>query len=85
VLKMHMPKYRIVCERQGKSWAASSPDLPKVFAVGCKSRTDARKAMTLAIRFHLDALRKAGEPLPASRHHVGIVSAPRKSNGRRVA
>jgi predicted RNase H-like HicB family nuclease len=70
-----MRKYLVIYEQEGKSWAASSPDLPKVFAVGCKSRAEARKAMTIGIRFHLESLRKAGMPMPATRHHVGTVSA----------
>ena len=70
-----MRKYLVIYEQEGKSWAATSPDLPKVFAVGCKSRAEARKAMTVGIRFHLESLRKAGKPLPVSRHQVGTVSA----------
>jgi predicted RNase H-like HicB family nuclease len=70
-----MMKYVVIYENVGKSWSASSPDLPKVFAVGCRSRAEARRAMTIAIRVHLDSLQKAGKAVPAPRHMTGTVSA----------
>jgi predicted RNase H-like HicB family nuclease len=52
------PKYKIVYAREASSWAASSPDLPGVFAIGCNSRAEARQAMAIAIHTHFEMLRK---------------------------
>jgi len=80
-----MTKYVVIYENVGKSWSASSPDLPKVFAAGCRSRAEARRAMTIGIRVHLESLRKAGKALPAPHHMVGTVSAPVKKAVRAAA
>jgi len=76
-----MTQYVVIYENLGKSWSASSTDLPKVFAVGCRSRAEARRAMTIGIRVHVESLRKAGKALPKSRHAVGIVSASLAQSG----
>jgi predicted RNase H-like HicB family nuclease len=54
------------------SWWASPADLP-VFAVG-DSREEAEREVKEGIAFYLEELERAGEPVPASRSVVGIVS-----------
>jgi hypothetical protein len=48
-----MAKYRIGFDRRGDRWSTTSPDYPKVFAIGCRSRVDAIEAFKLAIETFL--------------------------------
>ena len=52
-----MSRYLIIIEETATGYSAYSPDLP-----GCVERE-----MHDAIEFHLDGLRRAGEPIPAPR------------------
>ena len=47
-------------------YSAYSPDLPGCVAAG-KARDSVEREMHDAIEFHLDGLRRAGEPIPAPR------------------
>ena len=58
-----MSGYLVVIEHEGESWGADRPDLPGVGVVG-DSQEEVEKLIREAITFHLDALRKAGEPIP---------------------
>ena len=56
-------KYTIVIERAAGNYAAYAPDLP-----GCIAAADTREEvvelMREAIEFHLDGLRRDGDPVP---------------------
>lgn len=58
-----MSEYLVVIEREGASWGAYCPDLPGVGVVG-DSREEVEQLVREAISLHLDALRRAGEPIP---------------------
>ena len=59
-----MNEYLVVIEHEGESWGAYCPDLPGVGVVG-ETQEQVEALIRDAIALHLDALRKAGEPIPA--------------------
>src|SRR6266567_5480828 len=61
-----MSRYLITVEETGTGYSAYSPDLPGCIATG-KTRESVEREMHDAIEFHLDGLRRAGEPIPAPR------------------
>jgi len=58
-----MSEYLVVIEREGESWGAYCPDLPGLGVVG-DSQQEVEQLIREAITFHLDGLRRAGEPIP---------------------
>ncbi len=56
-------KYAVVFEKAPSNWAAYVPDLP-----GCVTTAptleDARRLIAEAIEFHIDGLRRRGDPVP---------------------
>lgn len=54
------------------SWSASAATLP-VFAVG-DTREEAEREIRSAIAFHLDELRRSGQPVPRNQSAVGTVT-----------
>ncbi len=58
-----MSEYLVVIEQEGESWGAYCPDLPGVGVVG-DTRDEVERLIRESISFHLDALRKAGDPIP---------------------
>ena len=61
-----MSRYLIIIEETATGYSAYSPDLPGCVAAG-KARDSVEREMHHAIEFHLDGLRRAGEPIPAPR------------------
>src|SRR5438046_9319157 len=61
-----MSRYLIIIEETATGYSAYSPDLPGCIAAG-KARDRVEREMHDAIEFHLDGLRRAGEPIPAPR------------------
>ena len=61
-----MSRYLIIIEETATGYSAYSPDLPCCVAAG-KARDCVEREMHDAIEFHLDDLRRAGEPIPAPR------------------
>ena len=58
-----MSEYLVVIEHEGESWGAYCPDLPGVGVVG-DTREEVEQLINETIAFHLEALRKAGDPIP---------------------
>jgi predicted RNase H-like HicB family nuclease len=56
-------EYIVVIEREGDSWGAYCPDLAGVGVVG-ETREEVEQLIREAVSLHLDALRKAGDPIP---------------------
>lgn len=56
-------RYLVVIERGESSWGAHVPDLPGCVAVG-ETREEVLELIKEAIDFHLEGLRKHGEPIP---------------------
>src|SRR4029077_3909259 len=61
-----MSRYLIIIEETATGYSAYSPDLPGCIAAG-KARDSVEREMHDAIEFHLDGLRRAGEPIPTPR------------------
>ena len=59
-----MSRYLIIVEETATGYSAYSPDLPGCVAAG-KARDSVEREMHHAVEFHLDGLRRAGEPIPA--------------------
>ena len=57
-------EYLVVVEKGKTSFGAYVPDLPGCVAAG-ESRREVRKLIREGIRLHIQALREAGEPVPA--------------------
>jgi predicted RNase H-like HicB family nuclease len=58
-----MTEYLVVIEHEGDSWGAFCPDLPGIGVVG-DSREEVEQLVREAVSFHLDGLRRAGDPIP---------------------
>jgi predicted RNase H-like HicB family nuclease len=61
-----MNRYLIIIEETATGYSAYSPDVPGCVGAG-KARDSVEREMHDAIEFHLDGLRRAGEPIPAPR------------------
>jgi len=57
-------EYLVVVEKGKTSYGAYVPDLPGCVAVG-ETRREALKLIREGIQLHIQALRAAGEPVPA--------------------
>jgi len=58
-----MTEYLVVIEQEGDAWGAFCPDLPGVGVVA-DSRAEVERLVREAVAFHLEGLRRAGEPIP---------------------
>ncbi len=68
-----MYRFLMVVEKAENNFSAYSPDLPGCVATG-KTREDAEKNMTEAIRFHLDGLIEDQLPIPESHSFAEYVA-----------
>jgi len=64
-----MSRYLIILEDTVTGYSAYSPDLPGCIATGA-SREQVEAEMHDAIEFHIEGLRRAGEPVPEPRSHA---------------
>ncbi len=64
-----MSRYLIVIENTVTGFSAYSPDLPGCAATG-ETRDVVESEMHDAIEFHIEGLRRAGEPVPQPRSHA---------------
>jgi predicted RNase H-like HicB family nuclease len=64
-----MSRYLIVIERTAAGFSAYSPDLPGCGATG-KTRAQVEAEMHNAMEFHIEGLRRPGEPVPEPRSHA---------------
>lgn len=65
-------QYVVVYERTTTGWSAYVPDLPGCVAAG-DTRADVEALMREAIPFHIEELRKAGDPVPQPGSFTGLV------------
>ena len=56
-------RYLVIIEKGDSSWGAHVPDLPGCIAAA-KTREEVIKVIKEAIEFHIDGLRKHGDPIP---------------------
>lgn len=67
-----MKRYVIVFERTKTGYSVYAPDLPGCAATG-RTRKAAERRMRDAMAFHIDGLRRAGEPVPRPNRMVAFV------------
>lgn len=67
-------RYAIVIERAERNFSAYVPDLPGCVATGA-TETEVRTEIAEAIRFHIEGLELAGEPVPEPRSQAEYVQA----------
>jgi predicted RNase H-like HicB family nuclease len=65
-------EYLVVVEKGKTSFGAYVPDLPGCVAVG-ESRREVLKLIREGIALHIEALREAGDPVPAPSSRSEIV------------
>jgi predicted RNase H-like HicB family nuclease len=68
-------RYLIVIEKTGTGYSAYSPDLDGCVATG-STRQEVERAMREAIEFHLDGLRRDGQPAPLPNAYSTYVDVP---------
>ena len=68
-------KYLILVEATRTGFAAYLPDLPGCIATG-STRAEVESNMREAIAFHLDGLRKEGQPVPEPQSYSAYVELP---------
>ena len=59
-------RYAIIIEKAEGNYSAYVPDLPGCVATG-RTVEETENSIREAIEFHLDGLRRAGEPIPSPR------------------
>lgn len=65
-------KYAVVYEHAPRSWGAYVPDLPGCVAVA-KTRAEVKRLIREALQLHIEAMREAGEPVPAPASSIDLV------------
>lgn len=58
-----MSRYAIVIESGKRNYSACVPDLPGCVSTG-KTLAEVRRNIREAIRFHIDGMKKDGDPVP---------------------
>jgi predicted RNase H-like HicB family nuclease len=67
-------KYTVVYERAAENYSAYVPDLPGCVATG-STREEVERNVREAIAFHLEGLRREGEPIPQPSSWTELVEA----------
>lgn len=68
-----MKEYTVIFERGERNWSAYVPDLPGCIATG-ETREEIERMIGEAIHFHIEGLRRAGQPVPEPSIEAGRVS-----------
>ena len=68
-----MKEYAVIYESGPNNWSAYSPDVPGCAATG-KTKADVERVFREALEFHLDGLRRHGDPIPEPTCEVGMVA-----------
>jgi len=56
-------KYLVIYEKSNSGWGAYAPDLPGL-GVSAKTLEEVKDLVREAIEFHLDGMRRHGDPIP---------------------
>ena len=67
-------KYAVVFEKAPSNYSAYVPDLPGCIATGA-TRKEVERNIREAIAFHLEGLRREGEPIPEPGSWTELVEA----------
>ena len=65
-------RYMVVIERGETSWGAHVPDLPGCVAVG-ETREEVRRLIGEAIEFHIEGLKRSGDPIPEPKSQSALI------------
>lgn len=65
-------EYAIVIEPTSTGFSASVPDVPGCVAAG-ETEAEVKALMREALQFHLEAIRRDGEPIPEPTSRIGYV------------
>lgn len=65
-------KHTVILEEGPKSWGAYVPDLPGCVVAG-ESREEVLVLIREAIEFHLEGMKKDGEPIPPPHSYSEVV------------
>jgi predicted RNase H-like HicB family nuclease len=65
-------KYAVVIEKAEESFGAYVPDLPGCIAAG-ETEDEVKKLIQEAIEFHIEGLKKNGEPVPTPSSSVEFI------------
>ncbi len=65
-------KYLVIVEKSANGFGAYVPDLPGCVAAA-KSRDDVVALIQEAIEFHIDGLKKSGDPVPKPKSQSELV------------
>jgi predicted RNase H-like HicB family nuclease len=68
-----MKQFAVLYERGERNWSAYVPDFPGCVATG-KTRDETEQRIREAISFHIDGLKRDGEPVPEPSVEAGIIS-----------
>jgi predicted RNase H-like HicB family nuclease len=68
-----MTKYSVIYKPGESNWSAYVPDLPGCIATA-KTREQLEHRIREAIEFHIEGLRRHGEPVPPPTIEVGTVA-----------
>ena len=69
-----MTEYTVIYEPGPNNWSAYVPDLPGCIATA-KSRAELEILIREAIEFHIEGMRRHGEPIPEPSIEAGTVGA----------
>jgi predicted RNase H-like HicB family nuclease len=67
-------RYAVVIEKASGNYSAYVPDLPGCVATGA-TVAEAESEIRAAIRFHIDGLKEAGQPVPQATSIADYVEA----------
>ena len=70
-----MKEYTVIYERGSENWSAYVPDLPGCIATG-RTREEVEQQIREAIAFHLEGMRRHGEPIPEPTIEAGKIAVP---------
>lgn len=65
-------RYTVIVEEGERSWGAYVPDLPGCVVAG-ETKEEVLQLIREAMEFHLEGLRKQGEPIPRPHSHSEVV------------
>jgi predicted RNase H-like HicB family nuclease len=74
-----MKKYLIVVEETRSGYSAYSPDLDGCVATG-STREEVESQMREAIAFHLEGMKRSGQPVPEPHTYSAYVEVPAQAH-----
>jgi predicted RNase H-like HicB family nuclease len=67
-------EYAVIIEKADDgSYSAYVPDLPGCVSGGCDTREEVEQSIREGIEFHLEGLRKNGDPIPPPTSSVAMI------------